>query len=64
MLIFMASVVFLTKLLNSMPTPEIKKTLGSFEITDSLFICFVVSYKTNFKKYSFLEIDQLINCWK
>ena len=51
-LIFMAIVLFLIKLLYSMPTPEIKNNLGSFEITDSLFICFVVSFKTNFKKFS------------
>ena len=50
----MVSVLFLTKLLYSMPTPETQNNLGSFEITDSSFICFVVSFKPNFKKYSFL----------
>ena len=32
-----------------MPIPKIKNNLGSFEITDSLFIHFVISFRANFK---------------
>lgn len=45
----MANVLFLKKLLYSLPIPEIKNNLGSFEITDSLFIHFVISFRTNVK---------------